>query len=161
MIARIEGLGPAKAPINSGGGFEMRPDIRNNSRVMFDDVELARSMFERIRTHLPDSMYFEQLTPSGVNERFRGYRYQSGERFSAHYDGSFRRSADEESTLTFMVYLNEDFEGGGTKFFDHDVEVVPKAGLAVLFQHALHHEGSSVLSGTKYVLRTDVMYRKR
>ena len=39
----------------------------------------------------------------------------------------------------------------------HDVSVTPKTGLALLFQHFLLHEGSSVTSGVKYVLRSDVM----
>ncbi len=37
--------------------------------------------------------------------------------------------------------------------------VQPRAGMALVFKHAILHEGSSVVAGTKYVLRTDVMYR--
>jgi hypothetical protein len=31
--------------------------------------------------------------------------------------------------------------------------------MALIFYHKLYHEGSEVLTGIKYVLRTDVMYR--
>ena len=36
--------------------------------------------------------------------------------------------------------------------------VQPKVGMALVFEHAILHEGVAVEEGTKYVLRTDVMY---
>ena len=35
-IAKIEELGPEAAPITTAAGFVMRPDVRNNDRVIFD-----------------------------------------------------------------------------------------------------------------------------
>jgi hypothetical protein len=40
-----------------------------------------------------------------------------------------------------------------------DVIVVPRIGSALIFHHYLEHEGSEVVEGTKYVLRTDIIYR--
>ncbi|TMQ11763.1 MAG: hypothetical protein E6J90_18865 [Deltaproteobacteria bacterium] len=94
----------------------------------------------------------------GVNERFRCYRYEPGQRFAPHYDGAFRRSRTEQSELTFMVYLNDDFVGGDTAFHELDVVVRSKAGMALLFQHRLLHEGCVIRSGVKCVLRSDMMY---
>lgn len=95
----------------------------------------------------------------GLNERFRFYRYDRGERFAPHYDGCFRRSDDEESLLTFMIYLNEGYEGGSTTFAEWDVEIVPKTAMMLIFRHCLLHAGEAVRRGRKYVLRSDVMYR--
>ena len=64
-----------------------------------------------------------------------------------------------EGLLTFIVYLNDGFQGGDTAFLDDDVVAHPKPGRALLFQHQILHEGCQVLAGVKYVLRTDVMYR--
>jgi hypothetical protein len=44
LIARIEEIGPEDAPITTERGFVMRPDIRNNTRVMFDDLEHAADL---------------------------------------------------------------------------------------------------------------------
>lgn len=156
LIARIERLGPAAAPISFPGGFVMRPDIRNNTRVMFDDVALAADLFARLAAAIPARLHDRR--PVGANERFRCYRYAPGERFASHYDGAFQRSAAERSELTLMVYLNDGFEGGTTAFLDFGVEVTPRTGSALLFQHRLLHEGCAVRSGVKYVLRSDVMY---
>ncbi len=61
------------------------------------------------------------------------------------------------SWLTFMVYLCDDFEGGETTFPDLQKVIEPKAGSALLFQHA----GQRVTRGTKLVLRSDVLFRWR
>ena len=61
-----------------------------------------------------------------------------------------------------MVYLNDGFCGGETKFYgdEHElrVSVHPKCGMALVFIHLQLHEGAPVVEGRKYVLRTDVMY---
>lgn len=36
--------------------------------------------------------------------------------------------------------------------------IIPEPGLVAVFQHKIRHEGCEVLSGTKYALRTDVIY---
>ena len=83
--------------------------------------------------------------------------YHDRSRVQHHYDPN---KAEFPNQLTFMVYLNEGFAGGATRFLDHGVEVEPRTGRALLFQHALLHEGVTVGEGVKYVLRTDVMYRE-
>lgn len=157
LIERIESLGPTTAPISTSRGFEMRTDVRNNERVMFDDAQLARDLFQRVAARIPSPLC--NMRPVGANERFRCYRYTPGQRFAPHYDGSFVRNDNERSLLTYIVYLNENFQGGETGFVDFDVTAIPRTGSALLFQHFMLHEGVSVREGIKYVLRTDVMYR--
>ncbi len=155
---RMDELGCTPAPITTASGFQMRPDIRNNTRVIIEDVPLAAELFRRIEPHLPPKL--RHMRPFGANERLRCYRYDRGERFAPHYDGAFQRSDEEESLLTFMVYLNDDFDGGATAFHHYRTSVTPKTGMALLFQHRLLHEGCVIESGVKYVLRSDIMYRR-
>jgi hypothetical protein len=144
-IASSEAAGYGDAPITTAKGF---------------DVALATTLFERARPFLPPRMERRYLL--GFNERFRFYRYDVGQAFRLHYDGSFERSTFEASCLTFMVYLNDGFTGGETAFYEHDgtprVRVAPEQGMALVFEHRQLHEGAPVESGRKYVLRTDVMY---
>jgi hypothetical protein len=60
--------------------------------------------------------------------------------------------------LTFLIYLNDDFEQGYTEFSWEKVK--PKTGMALVFPHMLTHRATSPINGTKYILRTDVMYRE-
>jgi predicted 2-oxoglutarate/Fe(II)-dependent dioxygenase YbiX len=156
-IARIDELGPTVAPVTTSRGYEMLPDIRNNRRVVFDDVPLAEDLFRRIRPHLPPTVAGQRAV--GANERFRCYRYDPGQRFAPHYDGAFVRGDHERSLLTLIVYLNDDCGGGVTAFHDFDIKVTPRKGMALLFQHLLLHEGCVVTRGVKYAMRSDVMYR--
>ncbi len=158
LIDRIESLGPTVAPISTPTGQVMRTDVRNNARVMFDDASFAKALFDRALPHLPQQLC--GMKPVGTNERFRCYRYDVEQRFAPHYDGSFARSDNERSLLTFMVYLNEGFGGGATEFHDFGIAVTPKTGMALFFQHLLLHEGCIITRGQKYALRTDVMYRR-
>ena len=158
QIARIDELGPVVAPISMAGGPVIAEHIRNNQRVIFDDSVLAQSLFERLQTSIPPRL--AAMTAVGNNERFRGYRYLPGHRFAPHRDGCFVRNANEESLLTVIVYLNADFDGGATEFCDYGVAVTPQVGRVLLFQHLLMHEGCVVTRGTKYALRTDVMFRR-
>lgn len=162
FIAETEQRGYADAPINSVYGAVMRPEVRNNERVMVDDIALAERLFERARPFLPERMGEWRLL--GFNERFRFYRYDPGQTFRPHSDGSYYRSNGEESFLTFMAYLNDGYEGGTTEFYSSNgqgmASIAPSAGMALVFIHDLCHEGAVVQSGRKYVLRTDVMYRR-
>jgi prolyl 4-hydroxylase len=155
-IDLAESIGFTSAPITTARGFVHRPEVRNNTRVMVDDTERAAALWERIREHVPARR--EHRDAVGLNERFRLYRYDPGEYFRWHFDGAFHRSDREASLLTLMIYLNDGFEGGDTEFADFG-PVVPRRGLALLFQHAVFHQGAPVEKGRKYVLRTDVMYR--
>lgn len=157
LISIAESRGFTEAPITTALGFVHRPDIRNNTRVMCDDVQLAGQLWARIRPAVPEQLRGWQAV--GLNERLRFYRYEAGQAFRWHYDGSFRRSAQEQSQLTLLLYLNEGFVGGATMFKDGPV-VAPRQGMALFFQHPILHQGETVREGRKYVLRSDVMYRR-
>ena len=172
FVTRAEAAGFDDAPINAGlAGQVVRKDVRNKDRVMIDDVPLARELWDRAKPFVPATLDlgFNRWAAVGLNERFRFYRYAPGQRFNWHFDGSFERDAAEESRITFMVYLTDDFAGGATEFNlkrqgvirvdDPLLTVTPVAGTALLFRHAILHQGATVTKGLKYVLRSDVMYR--
>jgi len=159
LIRRVEALKPEAAPVTTSRGMVMMPSLRNNERVMFDDPQLAATLFDRVRDTLPRDL--DGRRPVGANERLRCYRYSEGQRFKPHFDGAFTRSPHEKSELTLMVYLNDGFQGGETAFLDLEQRVVPRRGMALLFTHCVLHEGCEVTRGVKYVLRSDVMYAER
>jgi len=160
FIRVSEQSGYDDAPITTAAGFLMRKDIRNNDRLMVDDPELAQKLFERAKPGLVEKWFQWHLL--GFNERWRYYRYKPGQRFAPHTDGSYFRPNGDVSQFTFMIYLNDDFEGGQTAFelplAKSRLMVQPERGKALVFYHRQVHEGCPVESGCKYVLRTDIMY---
>lgn len=143
-------------------------NVRNNKRVIYDDIQLAETLFSKLKHLLPEQL--NGWTLSGLNERFRFYRYENGETFRPHWDGIHEVNDWHSSQLTLLIYLSEDFTGGETIFYRDSgmlkpcketqiACIQPKLGQILVFEHQQLHEGAPVLSGQKYVLRTDVMYK--
>ncbi len=157
FIEKLRDVADEPAPITTGAGFELITNIRNNSRLIVDDETVAAGLWSRIKEYIPRQMH--EWSAHGLNERFRLYRYLTGQKFAPHYDGAFVRNDDEVSMLTVLFYLDDEMEGGATDLIDFEVVVRPKRGRLLFFQHHTLHEGCEVLAGRKCVLRTDVMYR--
>lgn len=111
-----------------------------------------------------------------VNKRLRCLRYGPGQFFRPHCDGAYSETTPAGDVLrthfTVHLYLNDSraeapgagLVGGATSFLSPDesrrVDVNPKAGRVLIFQHAgLYHSGDDVVAGTKYTVRTDIMYK--
>eukprot|EP01118_Nematostelium_gracile_P001613 TRINITY_DN11676_c0_g1_i3.p1 TRINITY_DN11676_c0_g1~~TRINITY_DN11676_c0_g1_i3.p1 ORF type:complete len:145 (-),score=29.82 TRINITY_DN11676_c0_g1_i3:8-442(-) len=100
------------------------------------------------------------------------YRYEEGQKFVRHFDGYeygsmvYTQNADKkpQPKMTFLVYLNDSFEGGKTTFFNTKgteiLAVEPTTGNALVYTQKLLHEGSVVTGGRKYVLRSDILFGK-
>ena len=157
-VRLCESAGFEEAPINVGfGKARIQKDVRNNSRVMIDDEILASEIWQIAKENLPKAI--NGRAALGLNERFRFYRYEPGQKFAWHMDGYYRRENGEQSLLTFMIYLNKNFTGGETTFMNGEGTIIkPETGMMLAFNHTLFHEGSEVLTGKKYVLRSDVMF---
>ncbi|WP_437841162.1 2OG-Fe(II) oxygenase [Sorangium sp. So ce1153] len=155
FIRLAESQGFEQAPI--GGTEVVNLEVRNNGRVILDDPTLATQLWERLAPWTPPFWGLHRAV--GLNERFRYYRYAEGEYFNWHGDGSFVRPDGERSLFTAMIYLNDDFEGGTTDFWGGR-SITPQRGMALVFEHRRLHRGAAVTRGRKYVLRSDVMYRR-
>ena len=167
-IAASEAVGYGEAPVTTARGMIMIKELRNNDRVMADDPATADRLYGRLASALPPRVN-KKWRPCGLNERLRFYRYDPGQQFDWHHDGCYARPTGECSFFTFMIYLNDGFEGGATIFAELDdrvrdddrLTVTPRQGMALIFAHPLLHKGEPVVSGRKYVLRTDVMYARQ
>jgi predicted 2-oxoglutarate/Fe(II)-dependent dioxygenase YbiX len=145
------------------------PEVRQ--RAMFNDAKTAQALTERIVPTLPPlASFFEKSNipaqtikqlwsewhPKGINERFRFYKYTALERFAPHVDHEFARNEYERTFLSVVIYLNDGFEGGETRFAAHSF--TPVQGDALIYAHEKMHEGGIVKSGCKIILRTDILY---
>jgi len=79
-------------------------------------------------------------------------RYSGGEEYGFHYDGG----TDSKRTISVLIYLNDDYEGGEIEFTNFKLKIKPKAGTLILFpsNYAYGHIAHPVISGTKYVIVT-------
>lgn len=149
------------------------------------DTTFHDMLWNRISSYVPQSIGGRSVR--GINRRFRVYRYVPGAEYRCHIDGAWPPSGilpddtyvydsspedkKQSSMYTFLLYLNDEFEGGETTFFmpaAHEgtlnaYPVRPVMGAVAIFPHgeangALLHEGTGVRKGAKYIIRTDVEY---
>ena len=85
-------------------------------------------------------------------------RYRPGQQYRPHFDAI--GDEDNQRVLTFLVYLNEDYEGGETEFIATGLKVRGKKGDGLLFRNAdpsgapdrnSQHAGLPVTAGEKYL----------
>lgn len=165
FIEAAEGLGFAPAGLAVGDdAYRVNERSRNNERVLIEDEQLATGLFSRLSGLLTPR--YDGLALRGINWRFRIYRYGEGQYFRPHRDVRMDLPGGGRTRHSLMIFLNEGFEGGRTRFFGRGAkgknpvthQVVPAQGSAVVFDHLLLHEGQEVARGTKYAVRTDVVY---
>lgn len=86
--------------------------------------------------------------------------YSPGQQYRQHSDALPAVARDQQRVLTFLVYLNEDFEGGETAFPLAGLSVRGKKGDGLLFRNASPqgtpndravHAGLPVASGAKLI----------
>lgn len=167
-------------------------DVRHNDSVVWITDEATDGIiWGRIAEQMKhDVSLYNGKQPLGINARFRFYRYQKGDYFSFHGDGAWPGSRvidgklvtnaypDRYSQMTLLLFLNDDFDGGATRFLlqPEDVngqvesdaspvaDIRTPAGGALCFPHGAHplhrsHSSEPILGGAKYIIRTDVLFR--
>ena len=99
-------------------------------------------------------------------EHLQGQLYEEGQYFKPHQDFFSGPAYDKHClasgnrTHTLMIYLNDDFEGGGTNFLNLNTIVKPEQGKAVAWENmsdgecleSAMHEGMPIIKGKKYII---------
>lgn len=182
IIAAGESVGfLPDTPIREGGDNS----VLAHNFYWIVDTEFHDLLWKRMAPLVPASVGGK--IARGVNRRFRVYRYVPGAEYRCHIDGAWPPSGilpddtyvydsspkdkKQSSLFTFLLYLNDEFEGGETTFFLpgategtlNAYPVRPVMGAVAVFPHgetkgALLHEGTSVTKGAKYIIRTDIEY---
>lgn len=165
-------------PLTTTPGKPKRGEAtRVNDRYQIEDPAFAQRLWEDtaikdlVASYEDQSMWGGKVL--GLNSNIRIYRYRPGQFFDQHYDESNKVVGPDDqpgkTTWTLLIYLT-DCEGGETAFYPEPVskrdkqpdpiEVNPQVGSALFHRHfpeCLLHEGKEVLSGEKWVLRSDLV----
>lgn len=79
--------------------------------------------------------------------------------FLVRYDGKGQNKLtvhQDSSHISFNVLLNDEFEGGGTRFHNRydktHMDAKPKVGQVLINNAVVHHEGLPTTKGTRYIL---------
>ncbi|KAG0705898.1 hypothetical protein DFH29DRAFT_904203 [Suillus ampliporus] len=155
---------------------------RVNFRFSVTSVPFAQKLHSLLLPHLPSfppptaarrrPPLGEKRSPHSCNSNIRMYKYTPSQYFGPHYDDSVRDTEtgakSEWIVLVYLTGIEDGIEGGETLFYKdergkpRETIVAPLTrGTVLLHRHGnecMLHEGSLVRNGTKYILRSDLMY---
>lgn len=96
--------------------------------------------------------HFDIEEPVFFNEEFNVLKYQTGQEYKQHYDGG----TISARSISPILYLNDDYEGGEIEFVNFGIKIKPEKGMLVIFpsNYAYAHIAHPVTSGTKYAIVT-------
>lgn len=155
---------------------------RVNFRFSVISASFAEKLHSLLLPHLPSfppptsvrrrPPLGEKRSPHSCNSNIRMYKYTPSQYFGPHYDDSVRdletEARSEWTVLVYLTGIEDGVEGGETLFYKdergkpRETIVAPLTrGTVLLHRHGnecLLHEGSLVRHGTKYILRSDLMF---
>ena len=122
----------------------------------FINQKLATSFFDRVKKNI-------NIPILRANNLIMTGNYDPGNEFGLHTDTGlyFDLLVMEKSNYTLLIYLNDDFEGGDTVFYNNNfketVRIKPELGKALLFDISLWHQGLKILKGNKYWIGCEII----
>lgn len=133
------------------------PDQRSSKSVPLDHPSL--SMFNR-RVGLVAKAALQLYTMKNEHIQVTGQapvellRYENGEQFGLHVD--VIPGDSPQRTVSVLVYLNDDYEGGEIQFPRQNITYKPRRGSVLMFpsNFVYPHTSTPVTKGSKYVAVT-------
>jgi prolyl 4-hydroxylase len=138
-------------------------DPRSGQNVPHPVRTAHSALFGPTREHVPVYAINQRIASvSGTHitqgEALTILRYERGQQFRLHSDAL--GNTKNERSATFLLYLNEGYEGGETVFPFHELTIKPQTGFGILFTNTLRnglvdplkrHAGRPVVFGTKWL----------
>ena len=143
------------------GGTD-RTAVTNHRTSSTSNLDMQNSLVKNIQSRIAKELNIELIK----GEALQGQLYEPGQYFKPHNDFfsgpayDMHCKASGNRTHTLMIYLNDDYKGGGTHFPTLQKTVEPETGKALWWynmkdgkvQDQYLHEGVTVDEGKKYVV---------
>lgn len=162
LIQTAKEKGLFTSTINNDKGQQIVDfDIRKSNQTWLkdDDSCVVKKVSERLQQYVP--------LPLEHQEDMQVVKYDATDFYRRHYDTPYQSEAIKHfnrfcgpRVATFLIYLNDDFQGGETDFILAGKTVVPKKGKAILFYNLdinltlipeSIHVGKEILQGEKWI----------
>lgn len=117
------------------------------------DTEMRQLIFKSVTGCLKEYAKTNSAMVVTHDEGYIVHKYEIGQEFRAHCDQSV---IDPHRSVSMVLYLNDDFEGGETEFPTVPYIQKPKKGYALMFpsNYCYPHQSNPITKGIKYSLVT-------
>jgi prolyl 4-hydroxylase len=148
-------------------------DINNNQNIIpftnsgifknnkYINANLSNYFYQKIENKLKDNnINISILRP---NNLIMTGKYTNNQEFGLHTDTGlyYNKETNEKSRYTLLIYLNDNFNGGETEFYDDNfnsiLKIIPKKGKALLFDIDMWHKGNQLIHGEKYWIGCEII----
>ena len=139
----------------NAGRFDWAMDLEHIAPRMYDSLDPARQLNDVLVNALENYVhkYGHLKTRSYSTLAQKIQKTPAGGGYHVWHDESGEIGANDRQVV-WMVYLNDNFEGGETEFLYYNKRVQPEKGKLILwpagFTHC--HRGGLVTKGNKYVV---------
>lgn len=123
-----------------------------------EEIQQANAMSHEIimkahQQYMNDNKLLKAYMPSYYHNLGGEYFYRYYDE-NDYYDWHFDASGITEHVHSYIVYLNDDFDGGDTLFLTQKKRVKPKKGSVLCFTCDFYsiHKGSKVTNGMKKII---------
>jgi len=142
----------ADATVSRSGGADYSVDdaLRRTRRVSVDE-DIERDFIARLeKVRDVAAMHFDITLREIEKPQFLAYR--AGDFFVRHADRD--RGGANRRAVSVIVFVNDDYEGGGLKFIGDDVAITitPTAGQLIAFRSDALHEVEPVTNGLRFTV---------
>ena len=138
-----------------------------NGKIL--NSSLSELIYDRIK-HLFPKIYIDENNVKwsfvGTSKYIFYSKFKTNEMFDVHTDtGSVYDSVNNiYSKFTLLTYLNDNYIGGETIFYDNEFsetnKIIPEKNKTLIFDINLFHKGNMVIDGEKYWIGTEIVCKK-
>jgi len=135
-------------------------DRHDNYPTTDNEVTNDWNTYNYISNHVHNKIFKEVERMYNINS----YELGINEFFVAKYQNKKNKQSSldshvDGSEFSFIIALNDDYEGGGTYFTELDETIKLKTGDCLIFSGQNRHKGVKVTTGTRYILTGFMNYK--
>lgn len=141
--------------INEGGVYAKKHTWLKNRHVRYsttdNEVTDTWSVWDMIKNKISQMMYPKIAKMYNINQSKLGIK----EVFLVKYSENGQRKLEyhkDGCEFSFIVALNDQFQGGGTTFKHDQKNIQLRIGDTLLFSGRNEHKGNEITLGTRYIL---------
>jgi hypothetical protein len=150
----------------SGEDNKVRPNIKKSTDISFspydiklENIKCIKKYFANLQNilenYIDEYKYCNNGNPFSITDWFNIQHYKPNEGyFDWHCERSSNKEPHNNRHLTWMTYLNDLTDEGGTEFYYQKLKVKPQKGKTVIFPCDWTHTHRGVVSKTqnKYII---------
>ena len=134
--------------VRTGSQLHVTTDYDNDELSKLHNI-YSDIVFARLKSYKEKFGILEDIYNP---ENFQLLKYETGQYFQSHHDSI----PGTNRSISILIYLNDNYEGGEIEFIYFDKKIKPKAGTLIMFpsNYPYKHVAHPVTKGTKYAVAT-------